>query len=149
MSCRKTKKTLSGYLDDRLTSEARADFEAHVADCDECRETLRLLQAAKTALAADGPAEPPPDLAARATRAAFAAADTRKARPSFIDRWTRVAWPAAAAATVTAVALLLFAGGKGNGIPSEEAIHDPVAAVEQIVSPPDEVVVSVLAVEEE
>src|ERR671937_263984 len=50
----------AGYTLDALDEPDRSAFEAHLADCDECRETVAMLADGATALAyaAEGPAPP-------------------------------------------------------------------------------------------
>ncbi len=78
MTCRDVAGFLGDYLDGQLPGDARARFEAHLAECPACvrylrqyRDTIRLAREAH----ADVPAEPPADLLAAilAARAAAAA----------------------------------------------------------------------------
>jgi len=148
-SCKKYEKLLSLYLDARLDTSGRAEVDRHLATCEACRATIALLSGAAAALAAEGPAEPPPGLAARAARGALAAG-SREARPSFIERWIRVAWPTAAAASVATALLLFFGLSAGNGNGQAGTSGDPVALIAQQSEPEtDELVRSVLAMEEE
>jgi anti-sigma factor RsiW len=51
----------SEYLDGELAPAARADFEAHLQTCAECRKDLESLRATLRCLTRLAPAEPPPD----------------------------------------------------------------------------------------
>jgi len=86
--------TLNDYADNTLAASARADVDAHVASCGECRlmvEGLREVQAAARGLA---PLSPRPEAWRRIEREMRATRVAR--RPA---RWT---WLAAAAALVLA-----------------------------------------------
>lgn len=91
----------AAYALDALDGREREAYEAHLAQCDTCREELSGLQGAATALAyaADGP--PPP--AALRTRIVEAA---RAERPNVVPLRPRWAVPTAAAAAVAACAAI-------------------------------------------
>jgi len=148
-SCKRCEELLTPYLDSRLDPAGRAEVDQHLADCDACRTTLALLSGARAVLAAEGPAEAPVGLAARAARAAFAAAEAEETRPTFVERWIRVAWPAAAAASVATLLLLVFSLGGKNLDTQQSGISDPVAMIDQSDSDSGEMMRSVLALEEE
>ena len=59
MSCQETKKSLSDFLDDRLSPEAAEKVSAHLADCPACRAELADLRRIDELLV--GFAEPPVD----------------------------------------------------------------------------------------
>ncbi len=148
-SCKRCERLLTPYLDSRLDADERAEVESHLASCESCKSTHALLSGAAAVLAAEGPAEPPADLAARAARAALDAAEKGAAKPTFVERWIRVAWPAAAAASVATVLLLVFGLGTSDINGQATATGDPVALIAQTESGSSEMMLSVLALEEE
>lgn len=148
-SCKWCEKLLTPYLDSRLDADERAEVESHLASCESCRSMHALLSGAAAVLAAEGPAEPSPDLAARAARAALDAAEREAAKPTFVERWIRVAWPAAAAASVATVLLLVFGLGKSELNGQATTAGDPVALIAQSENGSSDMMLSVLALEEE
>ena len=112
MTCRQSRRLLSRHLEGQLDPAAVERVRAHLDGCDICRATHALLAQPARALAASNAgnqtATPPPDLAERALRAAFAAEEPTHA-PSFLDRWIPIAWPTAVAATVVTAVLLALA----------------------------------------
>ena len=148
-SCKRCERLLTPYLDSRLEADERAEVESHLACCEACKSTHALLSGAASVLAAKGPAEPSPGLAARAARAALDAADKEEARPTFVERWIRVAWPTAAAASVATVLLLVFGLGRTDISGQTTATGDPVALIAQSENASSELMLSVLALEEE
>jgi anti-sigma factor RsiW len=76
MTCRELADFLDDYLAGELLAEERSRFEAHLAECRDCvvylreyRATVKLLRETGRELAAEAPAEAPPELL-RAIRAA-------------------------------------------------------------------------------
>ena len=65
MACEKIQDLLSPYLDGELTSEAKAEVDAHLSSCRECAELLSLLRMATDSLASFPEVEPSPDLTAK------------------------------------------------------------------------------------
>lgn len=113
-TCREARGALSRHLDDRLDEPARARIDAHLAACDECAHTRRVLERTGMVLSRGGPAPVPTDLAERALRAAFSADAEQAARTGFIHRWIEIAWPAALVASTATAALLFFALPAGD-----------------------------------
>ncbi len=112
MRCSKIERMLSLLVDDRLAPAQRALVDQHLEGCAACRETHALLvatgQSLAQILAVDAPAEPPTDLAQRATRAAFTA-DRARTTDWLAEVLQSLRWPAlgtATAAMVLAVGLL-------------------------------------------
>jgi anti-sigma factor RsiW len=60
---------LTELVDNRLDGAARAEVEAHLAVCPECRARLDRLRRLKASLAASSPSDVPPELLARVERA--------------------------------------------------------------------------------
>lgn len=113
MRCSKIERLLTPLLDGRLEPALRAQVEQHLETCGHCRQTHALLQAAGQTLAAQGPAEPPGDLAERAVRAAFTA------EPAAATDWlgqlvATLRWPAVG----TATAAILLAVGLLTSVPN-------------------------------
>ena len=75
-------------------------------------------------LAAHPPAVPAADLATRLS-ASVRAASSAPSQPSFWERWTRLAWPAAVGASVAAAVLVLLLVRSGAPVPSPTS--DPLA----------------------
>ncbi len=125
MNCRECQNNLSDYLDDRLDQARRDHIDAHRRECAECERAYRLVRRTAEVLAAEGVAEPPDDLAARAARAALTA-EPRGAR-SFFERWIPVAWPTAAVAAAAAILLLVTSPPQAPAASVADA--DPVSIV--------------------
>jgi anti-sigma factor RsiW len=132
MRCGRVERLLTPYLDGRLEPDARSQVDEHLAACSACRGALAVLRASSTALGAVGPAEPPPGLAARVTRAALARARRGAPALSWLERLFPAVWPAAATATVAALALLVTLGVRAPAAPGPDDLlemSDPVAEV--------------------
>ncbi len=78
MACEKIQDLLSPYLDGELTSEAKAEVDAHLSSCRECAELLSLLRIATDSLASFPEVEPSRDLKAK-----LYAIPDRKKKPRF------------------------------------------------------------------
>lgn len=98
------------YCSEQLSLEIRTQYEAHLAQCGQCRELIaeaRLLTESVSSLSDHGPS--------KATRKAIreAAVANRPARQSWIDRvWQH--WRLWSAPVFVAAALLLYVGIKTN-----------------------------------
>ena len=94
----------AGYALDALDPDERREYEAHLADCQHCREELASLAQTTEALAiaASGPA-PPPGLRDRILEGARAEAQVVV---PFEPRWRRTVPVLAAAAAMAAVVAL-------------------------------------------
>lgn len=112
--CEQTRAQMLELLDGELAPSTRAELDAHVKGCPECRAELAALEStramARHALAAD---VPPPRARAAILQAAAAAVAARKpataaARPSWWER-IRAKWTLPTFATIGAVAVFLLA----------------------------------------
>lgn len=131
MSCRRVELLLPAAVDERLDPGQRSEVEGHLTRCATCADALAVMRDARAALAACGPAEPPPHLAERISRSVRAAAGA-DAAPSFWDRFIPIAWPtalAASAAAVVLVALLLRGGDPTTAADESGPTADPVEQV--------------------
>ncbi len=132
---------LGAYVTDALEPGERAQFEAHLADCPQCRAESADLREVLAALADADPVRPPADLEDKVVRRARAGAGTTTPAPpepaplapdELSNRrrrrdWARSApWLAAAACGG-----LLFAGGYtlGQGQEAERAVAAPEGQV--------------------
>jgi len=102
--CRRLREWLPEYAEGRLSGEARASVERHLAECGHCTQEVADLRAMLSALRAV-PAEAPPDSLVPGVRRAVArhvAAPRQRVPRPF---WSRIAIPAAAATGLLAVVL--------------------------------------------
>lgn len=122
---------VGAYLLDALDDDERADFEAHLAQCDACAEEVGSLRAATAALAEPLPVEPSPDLRGRVLAAAAATPQQRPYVPGAARSSRLRRWPLAAAAAVAVVAL-------GAGV-TAVVTHDdhPATTISQVMAAPD------------
>ena len=100
---------LQDLLDGRVTGPARAEIEAHVAQCPHCREQLALLELARAAARGLAPIAQPADLAARIAGALDEedrAPVLRPTRHRYRYRWPFVVAGLAVAAALIAVLVL-------------------------------------------
>ncbi len=95
---------IQALLDGRLELARRAEIEAHVADCPQCRQTLAALSWARQAVARLPVQEPPPELAAQVALALDRAA---RPAPHAVRNLHRVRWALGLAAAAV-VAILFF-----------------------------------------
>ena len=140
MRCGESRRLMSLARDERLGAQGRTTLEAHLSTCGACRQESALYEGARTMLRAQGPAQPPVGLAARAAAAALAAADRAAqagvtATPSgglsgWLSDVLRFLVPGTAAAAMAAAALVVF-GPQGATTSSAEADGDadPAAVV--------------------
>jgi anti-sigma factor RsiW len=151
MRCAKIERMLTPWLDDRLTPAERTLVEQHLEGCPRCRQTQALLQAAGQHLAIGGAAEPPPDLAERATRAAFTAVPAGST-DWLVELTQSLRWPALG----TATAAMVLAVGLLTSVP--EHVRDAgvrpdsmaaIFATDDNSNPDDELLSEVLGQEEE
>lgn len=103
---------LAAWIDARIGGEGELveigrGVAGHLADCPECRERVRELEAVVAALRAEPPAPTPAELAAAKARVARAIETSRRGRVSPLRRWW---WVPAAAAAALAVLLLARPG---------------------------------------
>jgi len=108
---------LQDLLDGRLLSARRAEIEAHVADCPQCRQTLATLSWARQAAARLPVHEPPPELPTQVARAL-----DREARPAprAARSLHRIGW-VLGLSTAAAVAILFFVRRRSADLPSAVA----------------------------
>jgi anti-sigma-K factor RskA len=99
------------YVLGGLESAARAEFEAHLEQCDACRDEVRALTPVVAALATAVPqVDPPPSLRDRVLRHARGQQGSRHVMPPARPAgWRDTGWLAAAAALVAAVGLGVYA----------------------------------------
>ncbi len=115
------------YHDGELSPPQRAEVEAHLAACVECRRALADLQRLSSLIAAAPMAEMPAEALQRMADAGAAAMDRGIVRIA--------GWLTAAAAAVIAGALLYWPGEYANGeaqatVWETVAVTSPIAAVE-------------------
>jgi anti-sigma factor RsiW len=111
------------YALDALDAEERAEFERHLADCEQCSQELRVLQDTATSLAwgAAGP-EPPPDLRGRILEHAREEGQVIAFEPR--RRWVPPALGAiAAVAAVVAIGLGLWGASLSNDLDRERELR--------------------------
>lgn len=102
----------AGYALDALDEPDRSAFEAHLDECEECRETVVVLAGGATALAYAAETVPPPaELRERVLEAIRAERAVVPLRRRLATRWTA----AAAAAACVALGLGLWATLGGSG----------------------------------
>jgi hypothetical protein len=124
MNCKKDKETVSRYLSDLMDPAERAEFEAHLAECGDCRAEAERLRR-MLVLLGDMPREMAPLSVARAIDQAADSHFRAVRRPvSFSARWLAVTRVAAAAVIVFAVLFAayfaIFAPGQDQkGVPPE------------------------------
>ena len=151
MRCSKINRLLTPLLDDRLAPAERTLVEQHLEGCPGCRETYALLGATGQLMAAQGPAEPPADLADRAARAAFAA-DREQTTDWFGDLAMSLRWPALGTATAAMVLAVGLLTSVPDRIIDAGVSPDSMAAIfptDNDVVSDDELLSSVLGQEEE
>ncbi len=104
---------LQDLLDGRLLSARRAEIEAHIADCAQCRETLATLCWARQTAAQVPVHEPPPELLKQVARAL-----DREARPAprAARSLHRIGW-VLGLGTAAAVAILFFVRRRPADLP--------------------------------
>jgi anti-sigma-K factor RskA len=94
------------YVLGALMASERAEFEAHLATCDECRESVRVMSGVADTLAQTVPlVEPPASLRARVLTSVTGV----KATPAMRTRPAVVPWLAVAASLVVAVGFGAYA----------------------------------------
>jgi len=125
----------AAYAMEALTPGQRAEFEAHLAECAECRAEVDSFAPVVQGLAYTVPLEdPPPALRGRVLAAARA---TTPVRPVFVPspaptRWTWSAMAATAALLAAAIGLGAYAAGLRNRVLTlESGLRDAIAATER------------------
>jgi len=134
----------AGYALDALDAEERRTYEAHLPDCERCRQELASFWdvSAALAVAASGPS-PSPDLRsrilteARAEPQVVVPLESRRRRPL-----VPVLAAAAAVAAVVAIGLGIWAAHLSNDLSSTRSALGQQRAAAQIVANPDAVTVS-------
>jgi anti-sigma factor RsiW len=115
---------LSELVDNRLDGSARAEVEAHLAVCPECRARLEALRWLKSSLAAGTPAaDVPSELVARVKRAL----DDEDRRPTRAFWSSRPFLVAASVALVVAAAAAFFLSRSAR-VPTVEAVAEDFRA---------------------
>ena len=114
LDCRRAQELFSDHADGSLNDVLRADLEAHLLACADCRALREALDAVVAALQSHPLLEPSAELAERAAEAALRAAP-REQRTGLAWQASRTAWPralriAAAVALVASGSALLAAG---------------------------------------
>src|SRR5262245_10977515 len=141
---------LSGaYVLDAIEVEERAAFEAHLAECESCREEVDALQDAAAALAETTEEAPPPELRERilaeVERTPQLPPLTSAPRHAAVPRRRRVAtWLAAAAAVVVAGGIVAVVVQQQRdeeppGITASSVFEAPDAQVRDFAVPGGEV----------
>ena len=128
----------AGYALDALDPDERREYEAHLADCERCREELASLAQTTEALAiaASGPA-PPPGLRDRILEGARAEAQVVV---PFEPRWRRtvpVLAAAAAMATVVALAVGLWAERLSGDLDDARSALERARAAAAVLADPE------------
>jgi len=100
MDCKKLREVLDAYVDRELSTDAAAQAEAHIAECNGCRRAVEALTRLREGVrAAAGKPEAPAELFERV-------------QSSLLPRWRRaLAFQAIAATLLLASALTLFVPG--------------------------------------
>jgi Putative zinc-finger len=102
MECRRAEELLSDHLERTLHDILRAELDAHLASCDDCRALRTALEEVVSALQADPDLDAPAGLAGRASAAALASRwQPPRVRPALVVP----AWVQAAAAGFALIAL--------------------------------------------
>lgn len=114
LDCRRAQELFSDHAEGSLNAVLRADLEAHIGVCDECRALRGALDEVVAALRSHPLLEPSAGLALRSAQAALQQA--RREQPQRMR--SGIAWPralrvAAAVALVAAGAALLVSGPQG------------------------------------
>ena len=118
------------YLLDALDPDERAEVEAHLAACDDCREEVDSLRSATASLADEVAETPPESLRARVRRTA---SETPQLPPVVDARPSRRRWIIGA---VAAVAALIIGVGVTVGV-VVRADDPPAMTAAQVMSAPD------------
>ncbi len=110
MTCEETQQEFSLYVDDRLATLARADFDQHLQQCPLCRAQLAELRSLVNGLGQLSRPTTPPDLAASITSAIRieAAASRRQPKFTFTEEVMRWLQPRLMPYTVGAFASIIF-----------------------------------------
>ncbi len=130
---------LSALLDGELAPEERADVEAHLEGCAECRSLLTGIRAVARAAAGEEPPAVPRGLEGRIAwrlRSASGAEVRSPARP-----WWRARVPLTAAATLAAFGLVAGIWWREHGRPEASAVpapSGPAAPAARIAAPVQE-----------
>ena len=135
---------VAAYAVDALDDSERAEYEAHLADCDECREELAQLYDAAASVAETVSVDPPPELKERVMAAVrddeatnVVAIDERRRRPRL---WVPFAVAALAALVLGAVAIIQafamneLSGPDGVVVAAEAAANEPGAIVAEFTT---------------
>lgn len=102
------------YIYDELASGARADFEAHVAECEACRGGLEGMRRFEHALEACPKPEPSPDYVARCRVSLDEALDREQLGwRAMLRAWFWTAGPLPASRFAAVAALVIFGFGLG------------------------------------
>src|SRR2546427_1438082 len=123
------------YALDALDREERDSFEAHLAQCERCREELARLGATAAMLAWAGvPAAPPAELRGRILDAA--AAERQNVVPLHARRpWLfRATAAAAAVAACTAIGLGIWSASLSHSLQNERSPHAAAVSAMQILA---------------
>ena len=109
MDCRRAEELLSDHLEDTLHEILRAELEAHLARCADCRAVRAALGEVVEALRAFPDVDAPPGLAERAAAAALARPRPLVVRPAIVlPPWVQAA--AAGFALIALGAILMVVG---------------------------------------
>lgn len=121
---------VGAYLLHALEPAERAEVEAHLAACPDCREEVDSLRSATASLADEVAETPPPSLRARVMRTA---SETPQLRPVVAADRARRRWFAGAIAAVAALVV-------GVGVTVGVVVRDddpPVMTAAEVISAPD------------
>jgi hypothetical protein len=114
MNCQETESRGALYLYDELSSEKRAEFEAHTAVCDACRGELDRLKRFESTLEACPKPEPSPDFVAHCRLGLDEALDREQLGWRALVRswfWSLSPAPASRAAVVATLVIVSFGLG--------------------------------------
>ncbi|MGH7663444.1 MAG: zf-HC2 domain-containing protein [Gemmatimonadaceae bacterium] len=129
---------LPDLMHGRLAPERRAEVEAHVASCADCRAELKLLTSVRDTFGAGAPAGSPAIDRARIVTAVVSA---QRAGPAVVLQHRRLGWRgvAAAAAVIVAVgvgsAIVTSGGERGWGSSAGDGSTVAVAAADESAGP--------------
>jgi anti-sigma factor RsiW len=135
MNCREIETLLPAYLDDELDLAHSLEVEEHLGECRSCALALRQQRAVKQAVAEHAPYYSAPEdlrkLVERQAAAHFGSAVASSSERRSLSSWRSVPsswrWPALAAASVLAVAVI-WRAAPGPLRPVPDAIESQVVA---------------------
>jgi len=143
MSCEEIQQSLSLYVDDGLTPDARVACYQHLEVCPVCRARLAELRSIRSGLARLSLPAPPVDLIPSINRALIVAAAMQRARQKttvgdVVSAWLQPVMMRYAFSSLASV--IIFAGVFAAMRPHMIALHEAALAFDQVpvtIEPPD------------